>query len=141
MNPYYIQRGRFDYDDNYEGIDKIVYLNYMGNAEYEYGALPESLNNIQTNIDNYILKDVVVNGKKVTVFVCNENEEQAIIDYLLKIVNGCRLREPSDFDNFINDSDGYVGTQFWWDIRNHLMFWMNNEDFKRQFCEVMNIEC
>src|SRR5690242_4664141 len=50
MRPYLIQRGSFDRkrpkDDEITGPDSILSWDYMGSAEFEWGALPQSLRRI-----------------------------------------------------------------------------------------------
>ena len=128
----YIQRGKFHDKDYKIGIDSIITFDYMGSAEFEYGALPKSLKKIRNNFDDYILNDFKINGKLITVF-CNKIQSEKIEKYLDKLsLNNFHLQEPSDFNNYVFDVF-YMGTDFWWDIGNDLMFWIQNDEFKSKF--------
>lgn len=42
--------------------------------------------------------------------------------------NEISLQEYSDFDSYIFDESYYRGTDFWWDIENHFMFWVHDDE-------------
>ena len=54
ITPYLIQQAKFSDRSDRKGIDSILAFDYMGSAEFEFGALPQSLKRIRENIDNYI---------------------------------------------------------------------------------------
>lgn len=128
----YIQRGKFKDRDYKIGIDSIITFDYMGSAEFEYGALPNSLKKIRNNLEFYTFNDFKINGKMITVF-CNQMQLEKIEKYLDRLsMNNFHLQEPSDFNNYIFDVF-YMGTNFWWDIGNNFMFWVQNNEFKLKF--------
>ena len=55
MIPYLIQRGKFESRDFKEGIDSILKFDYMGSSEFEWGALPKSLQAIRDKKEDYVL--------------------------------------------------------------------------------------
>lgn len=68
ITPYLVQRAKFNDRTDKRGIDNILQFDYMGSAEFEFGALPKSLENIRKKINDYVYFDVVVGGKNITVF-------------------------------------------------------------------------
>jgi len=128
MKTYLIQRGRFQNQNHKSGIDSIIRFDYMGSAEFEFGALPESLKIIRDNIDDYIYQEIEINKKKITIFY-DKKFESEILEFLIKLSEDkFTLKEYSDFNSYINNGPFYNNTDFWWDIDNHLMFWKENSE-------------
>jgi len=75
MNAYLIQRAKF-YESDRKGIDGILQFDYMGAAEFEWGALPESLKRMRENRKNYDLEVIVVKNKKAVVCFCTEEQKK-----------------------------------------------------------------
>ena len=54
MNFYLIQRGKFNrYGEGLTGKAGVIDLDYMGSAEFEFGAIPRSFRRIMHNFENY----------------------------------------------------------------------------------------
>jgi len=134
MKTYLIQRGNFENRNYKSGIDSIVKFDYMGSAEFEWGALPKSLDNIRENIKDYIYFNITIGDKSITVF-CKNSQESEVEEYLNGLSkNEMRLKEYSDFNNYIFPSEYFSSeTDFWWDIENNLMFWKEDENFQEKF--------
>lgn len=138
MKAHLIQRGKFEKREGKEGIDSILRFDYMGSSEFEWGALPESLTNIRSKIEEYVYLDVPIYSKTITVF-CKESQKADVKQYLLDLaMDKFNLKEYSDFNNYVNPSAFKSRTDFWWDISNHLMFWRKDVDFETNFKEVIN---
>ncbi len=135
MQPYLIQRAKFNIQEDKKGIDSVISLDYMGSSEFEWGgALPKSLLGIRGEIKKYIYLDVAIKGKMITVFF-NGNLKNEIEQYLIELSeNKHHLKEFSAFDKYINE-DGYFKDKFdfWWDIENNVMFWKKNLEFEEKF--------
>jgi hypothetical protein len=134
---YCIQRGDFKDRPEKQGIDSIVSFQYMGSSEYEWGALPKSLEAIRKNIENYSCYNIIVGDKIITLF-CIKGKENDIKKVLSELALGkVRLKEPSFFDLYIYPQEDRWGrtekTDFWWDIDEHFMFWGQNNDFYKKF--------
>ena len=138
LKPYLIQRGKFEERDWKKGIDSILSFDYMGSAEFEFGALGSSLKSIRENIKDYRYHPLKINEKPVTIFV---HKKYSITD-LVKYLNSLskrekRLMEYSDFDTYINPSDHEFSsknrTDFWWDIDYDIMFWKTDDEFENKF--------
>lgn len=141
METYLIQRGITENDESAKDIDSIINFEYMGSAEYEFGALPDSLKEIRSDIGKYKYINVIVKGKYITVF-CKEKQESEIKPYLDQLANNnMRLKARSCFNECVNPSTHDlkwqeihpIKTNFWWDLENHLMFWINNSEFESKF--------
>lgn len=138
MTPYLIQRAKFENKSHKKGIDSILSFDYMGSAEFEFGALGESLERVRNKIGEYTYLDVPVGEKVITVFCNNENKAE-IKTYLQALVDKtCRTKEFTAFDSYIKD-DGYFKDRFdmWWDIKNDVMFWKKNAEFEKKFKPII----
>ena len=137
MTPYLIQRAKFKnpIEANEIGIDRIIQLDYMGSAEFEFGALPKSLKRIRANADNYThFRYAFSTGKVVTVF-CKKEDRKKMGEILENLVaKKIRLKEFCDLDNYVNDEVAvFRNNDFWWDILNDFMFWKFNIEFHTEF--------
>lgn len=139
MKTYLIQRANFKNRPHKKGIDSIVEFDYMGSAEFEFGALPKSLENIRKNIEQYVYLETNVGNKKIMVFIQTKFLTE-LPEYLNKLSkNEFHLKEYSYFDNYISDNKFLkCNTDFWWDIENHFMFWKYNNKFTEQFKKIIN---
>ena len=139
---YYIQRARFFSRPVQKGIDKILSYAYMGSAEFEFGALGESLNRIRPQLEDYMYSRFTLNEKSISVFHHKGFMPDELLTYLTDLSQGNlgRLKEYSDFDNYIypDEKYGYRGnTDFWWDICNDIMFWKQDNIFEKNFKELI----
>ena len=138
MKPYLIQRGRRESRDWKQGIDSLLVFEYMGSAEYEFGALPESLGRIRDNIKKYIYFDFVIGCEAITCLYKAEHENK-IKDYLTQLSQGkIQLKERSKFDERVYPIGEYViDTDFWWDIENDIMFWIKDTEFEKALIKTL----
>lgn len=137
MKPYLIQRAKFeDRDpDLKKGIDSIIRLDYMGSAEFEWGALPASLKEIRSHINEYTYLDVPIKDKTITVF-CNDSQKTEIKTYLEGLAaDKFRCKEYTGFNRYIDGTE--YPQDFWWDVLNHLMFWRKDTTFETKFKSII----
>lgn len=137
MTPYLVQRAKFLNREWKEGIDSIIKLDYMGSTEFELDSVPKSLDRIRENSDEYIYLSVDLNDKKIKVY-CKKNQREDINEYLSGIAQRMvRLKEYSDFDTYVFPKEGIFSsknrTDFWWDIKNDIMFWKDTPEFESSF--------
>lgn len=157
ITPYLIQRGKIN--TQYNVLDRIsnaVKMDYMGSAEFEYGALPKSLRSMQENKDKMIFYTSDLINKKNEHLIVYGNIDQDnfnhYIDYIKKAANfDFRLKESIGMDEQINGFDvnephfypiniktktkkqEYLTakeskiTDFWWDIENGLIMSFNKD--------------
>lgn len=134
LRPHLIQRAEFQNRSEKSGIDSILKFDYMGSAEFEWGALPKSLERIRNENQNYTFLDIPIEDKVISVFCLNEQKAE-IQTYLKSLVDKTtRTKEFTGFDSYIKN-DGYFAERFdfWWDITNDLMFWKKNTSFELDF--------
>jgi len=128
--PYLIQRAKFIKEDEYsvnrKGIDKLLRFDYMGSAEFEFGALPQSLKRIRADIKNYVQFQYSLKKhptKVLTVF-CKTDEKDEVCDIIERLaLNEIILKERCDLPKFISGKSDEWDNDFWWDIDNDFMFW------------------
>lgn len=148
MKTYLVQRAEIKDREEKKGIDSIIALDYMGAAEYEFGAIPDSLKTIRENIPDYTYLDVPINGKIITVF-CNSKDKTFIQQYLKDLASGkFYTKNGSYFDQCVNPSKFDKEWQikhplkinFWWDLDNNLMFWVKNNEFELKFKSLIEVK-
>lgn len=144
---YLVQRGTFREDviKNNEtknvpltGRDGLISLDYMGAAEYEFGAVHYSYCMIfhdKDKYDNYHLRETEItntNGVPLIVY-CRDDQFDDIVANLQAYlaendptkVSTYRLKEHISFANKcygFKSAFGYRSDNFWWDIQNDFMF-------------------
>lgn len=143
MKPYLIQRAKFCNNPHGKGIDSVLNFDYMGSAEFEFGALPQSLKRIRGSISNYCISTLEINSKKISVFYSNKliknaKELSEILDGLAS--NKFRLKEYCDFRHYIYFAPHMLKNDFWWDIENDFMFWVFNPEFDAKFIKLIKPE-
>jgi len=135
--PYLIQRAKFSDRSWKDGIDSILSFDYMGSAEFEFGALGESLGRIRKNIVNYTYLDVPIKGKVFSVF-CDSSIKSEIKTFLEDLSERkYRLKEFSGIPEVVAGKDNFYIERFnfWWDLDNDIMFWVKNNEFEKKFKE------
>jgi len=141
MKTYLLQRATIEDRDYKKGIDSIINLDYMGASEFEWGAIPDSLKAIRTAIPEYTYMDIPMYGKVVTVF-CNAKVKSEVPDMLERLASGeIRCECYTEFDNLLRPSEIQkkwqakrpLRTNFWWDLDNHIMFWIKDNEFETKF--------
>lgn len=108
----------------------MVKLDYMGSAEFEFGALPASLCEITSKLEKYQLFSTPIknaDGETLFAFCLPENEQE--LQGILLVLRDPRqrqfyLKEQPRLDRSISTlrkdkAYGYI--DLWWDIGNHWM--------------------
>lgn len=131
---------------------------YMGSAEFEFGALPKSWKRIQDKSDNYITgscevkaigndysqpKKTVRNTQNATVwYFCHKDDEAELKEWLAKFANEVKhdfsSKERIGFGDAILRPDKRR-TRGWHDIENDYLFFTDKEMFDTM-CRVLEIE-
>lgn len=139
--PWLIQCATF-HNSTRPGIDSILRLEYMGAAEFEFGAKQQSLQRVREDIENYVYFTLQFDGteqptKVVTVFAPAkfQIEVTEIISGLSK--GSYQLKEYCDFKNWIKPSYLKNYSDFYWDLENDFMFWKHNSEFEAKFRELI----
>jgi len=111
-------------------LSQAVSLDYMGSAEFEWGALPESFRRMVSHPMTFDMRvvssitdtrDGVVRPLKV--WSCMQDDEFALYEIeLIKLREGqVHTKEYTMFSKYHIKSK-YDKTDFWWDIQNDTMF-------------------
>ena len=142
-----VQSGHFkkDIDElnkkDINGLDDIVSLDYMGSAEFEWGALPRSLRRMTINKDFYKVfvfnqyKDENGNSLKVyapQVFYKNvQNIVNRLAEHGYGLQEYCSLSDHIQKDKKEDDDTRfrYIDkSDFWWDIENDFFMFFEHTD-------------
>ena len=134
----------------------IIDLDYMGSAEYEFGACQKSLNDIFSDFPVYVLTQIgtTPNGVPVNLFAPTDNIEeitselQCFVDYNKPdMISSYRLKEGICYqdimNNFMWSDKSYnkyaLSKTFWWDIVNNFMWFTGADDRQSAFMRAMNL--
>ena len=135
MKSYLIQRctTRTFTKKQFNSIDEMLDYDYMGNSEYEWGALPRSYKRIRFNFGKYkVFNTGLKNCNGVPCFVlCQESKKDLVIENIKELAQGeRRLKEGITFQHHIKKSE-YLWNKprenFWWDIENDFMLWFGED--------------
>ena len=138
---YLIQRGEIKDRAKTNRLSENVRFDYMGSAEFEWGALPESLRFMEAKLGKFRLieipeiRDGENNGLKVWTNLQGEEWESykaQIVALRFGTLNEAgrpiRLKERSRFEKKLPYKSK---TDFWWDIGNHVMWTFDKMVAKR----------
>jgi hypothetical protein len=137
-------------------LKDIWRYDYMGSAEFEWGAVPKSLERIVDCIQKYVVGEIEVTGKykswdksgdmeeKAQVyFVCIKEDEKEVCEWIRKFADDTKR------DYQTKESVGLAGTickhQYskdnggWHDIDNHYLFFTDKTMFDG-FCKLMGLK-
>jgi hypothetical protein len=135
--PYLIQRGEIKRPlmDESCRLSEAVSLDYMGSAEYEFGALPASLRAMQAmavDLQKTVLKSVANDDAPLKVIhSMSADGFKQYEKHLLALRNGAlRTKEVSRFAHDY-PMGKYTHTDFWWDIQNSVMWSFDKEFMNR----------
>lgn len=138
--PYLIQRAEINSPlaDETDRLSQAVDFDYMGSAEFEFGALPKSFRRIEALADNWkcrLVPEITENEVPLRVYSAFTDEEFEIYKgYLLGLRAGNsrgQTKERTDFDPKNSYTGKYGKTNFWWDITNDVMFGFHKTFMKR----------
>lgn len=130
-----VQSGRFENNINeITGRNSIIDLNYMGAAEFEWGALPQSTQRMLTNIEFYDVfpfpQYINDKGEILMVYAPKmfiEHISEIVEDLASGKVNG-RLKEWCNLPDYLKGKErGYNFADFWWDIENDFYIFFGEE--------------
>lgn len=147
INMYLVQRGNFRARENKIGIDSIITWDYMGSAEFEWGALPKALNRVLDEFLEYELfeeKDMAnINGVPLHIF-CRKDKHDIVKDTLKMFKeNPWHLKEYITFQHAykrFGDSffDRKYGEDFWFDIEHDFIWFFGANDRANLFLDAIN---
>lgn len=145
---------------NESRLSQAVNFDYMGSAEFEFGALPKSFRALQAlasgqhvftgNWRVFPVNQITEQGQPLYVF-CGMSEQEFNEEYLPQLIKlrnsgykGSPHMHTKEFTDF-NLTDSSVKrsrrADFWWDIENHVMFSFNEKFMvgaKNEFPGIMH---
>ena len=137
MKFYLIQRGTFNEDgQGLTGRTGVIDLDYMGYAEFEFGAIPMSYRRVMHNFDNYIYvpTGIFTKDKNELILFVNKEIAKEVLEGLKEFIkNPYHLKEYSELEKIPNSSLNDAGfnalrSNFWWCIEfdNDWMAFLNS---------------
>lgn len=138
--PYLIQRGEINIPlaGPMSRLSQAVKFDYMGSAEFEFGALPKSFRRIESVADEWIcrvVEDIKEGETSLRVWSSFSDEEfEAYKIFLMQLrypKDGARLRTKESVRFEHDYESNYNKTNFWWDIDNDVMFGFNKNFMNR----------
>lgn len=127
-----------------KGVDRYFSMDYMGSAEFEFGALPDSLGRMRKFREDLVIASIPVPGFKRMWFFGFETSFPEAEAFVLDQVGPQRhqLQEPSRILSSLNPNlpgDRYVG---WWavDAENPWMLFVKKDDAKLMRKCVLSVE-
>lgn len=126
QTPYLIQRAEIHRPLRAGRLSQAVQLDYMGSAEFEFGALPSSLRTLQAQQADLIMTvESVITDQDRSLRVLHSMTPEQYQEYLQHLLNlrkdKIRTKETTRFAAGFPQSK-YGVTDFWWDIDNHVMW-------------------
>ena len=140
---YLIQRAKFKEEIELErnGIDQIIEFDYMGASEFEWGALPKSLERIREGIKGYLKFQCTIPGydQKIISVYCKKSDQDKIQQILEDLTEKkIRLKAFCDLCHYVKGAESDCHhNDFWWDIMNDWFFWKQNTDFEEIFLKLI----
>ena len=136
--PYLIQRADFKKNGKAsEGIDSLLKFDYMGSAEFEFGALPKSLNRTIKDLDDYeikMLKNITDKDGRRVCMICKPENNDEYGDYIFKMSIAKHAFMTKErvclYEKLLGDT-GYGVCEVWWDIENDIFFTLGKENAKK----------
>lgn len=128
------------------GFDGYFSLDYMGSAEFEWGAIPRALGEIRSKPTQVEAADVTIGGLTRTVwFVGHKGVAATAAPAMTEWATGGSGRrgpfyakEWTHFDDvFVNKPDKYRRTDAWWDIQTNVG-WALDEKIARRLQAAFN---
>jgi hypothetical protein len=135
--PWLVQRAKFRNIpvEHIDGVNSLFDFDYMGSAEFEFGALPKSLHAIVDNVSEYhmVVVPSVCNRQREPMYLyCHKGvTEQANSNaiHLSKEMYG--YKEWCDMPNYLAGEKSYRVNDFWWDILGHYMICFGKDNADR----------
>lgn len=97
------------------GVDRHFSMDYMGSAEFEFGALPKSLREMREKIKSYEIVPLKHEGHKAWLVSVPKSKQQAqdfFADQLGE--RNTELKERTAIHNAYNDEQYYEDLIGWW---------------------------
>lgn len=108
----------------------IFSFDYMGSAEFEFGAVSKSFDHIAKNIATYDAWECNIQKKKIYI-ISQKEEKEEVKDLLSRLAKGKeKLKGSSHFDWALGLNKWLTGeckTIGWLDLENNLLFFIDKD--------------
>jgi hypothetical protein len=134
--------------DDMNLLRSIWSFDYMGSAEFEWGAVPNALSFLaeQSSKNNLVAFKIIFNKDKIVYYVCPIPYEEEVrrrisqlyrMDKKIDLKEHCGLKEYFDKKNV--ESDGYARRNLGWlELDNGFAFFVDKNMFEK-FCKFIGI--
>ena len=143
--PYLIQRAEMKNVSKGDivGIDYLMSFEYMGSAEFEFGALPRSLKRMASEFNAYKrFSTSFSNGDDMVHIICKSEHKDDIIAFLEKASKesyGLNTKEVVYFKEALA-KEQYTNTNVWWDLENNWFAVLGKENAKKVMIGVQKFK-
>lgn len=148
MKFWLLQRGKITHKVP-KGINSPIHIDfdYMGSAEYEFGAIPACLYRIDKQFDKYkfFKTELVSNVDANNMYIfCKEEDADDIKESLKDFVKKPKaLKEPSYLDDVFGNSESIFRhcrekSDCWLDLQNNWIGFVGDDKTFQEFAEYMN---
>lgn len=116
-------------------LNRIFSFDYMGSAEFEYGAIPECFDSIAKNVKQYSVHEFLI--KKTPVYVICKDEEKELVDKRIKELAKDKIRCKAGHGfNWALGLSKYSKKEDceifgWLELDNEFLFFVSKEMFEK----------
>jgi len=147
--PYLIQRLKFK-NNGRGAFDSVLQCDYMGSAEFEFGALPISLKQLTRNFGslkvNFFKSVADYRGRALCIISEGEKAKTYFNSYFVKLaLDEIRLKERTNLKANITGIcwrdkplESHDIVDAWWDIENHVIFTFGKNNAKKILKAIEN---
>lgn len=141
--PYLIQRMMFWKSPRGEGFDDILSMDYMGSAEFEFGALPKSLKRICQLADllsvELVVPEIIRERDNKALFLIGVPEYVEIYQKFMGKISdeGYSTLEFVGLGAEVKAEESFRNHDAWWDLRFDVMFAFGEENAKRVMSAII----
>lgn len=134
---------------DFQVLNQVIRFDYMGSAEFEWGAIPEALNHIWDNRGNYLFGEITLHyrykdwrsdeiseGNKTVYYVCSKEDESEVKSRLSKWalnddVNDNRMKESLLFGAAMAGKSSKISPIVGWlELNNRFFFFLDKKMFE-----------
>jgi|SRR3972149_8815663 len=145
-NPWLIQRLKLRPGvENPQGIDALYACDYMGSAEFEWGALPRSLREITGELQNFVITEVtpaVTSKDSLHLYaICHKDQVEDLMKFVPELITGkTRLKESAYLRQALLGIDQLYNFDAWWDIDNNWMLVLGENNANKTMLALTNLK-
>lgn len=122
-------------DESMDLLKDMFSFDYMGATEFEYGAIPETLQYIAENTKKYIVGDLKIKENIIYIYAKQEDIEE-VKSLITKLAygdydTGINLKEPARLNKVLADSGYNKNLIGWLELDNHFLFTVDLKMFEK----------